>query len=911
MTEIPKSYEPRDVEKKWYAAWQAAGCFRGQPVAGRENYTIVIPPPNVTGILHMGHVLNNSLQDAIVRRARLEGKTACWIPGTDHAGIATQTMVEKHLRKTEKKTRRDLGREEFLKRVWEWREKSGNTILKQLRELGSSCDWERTTFTMDPAYSRSVLTAFVKLFESGRIYRGKRMVNWCPVSLTALSDEEVIMKPQKGFIYKLRYELVDQPGQFLTVETTRPETIPADVALAVHPDDERYKHLIGKTVWRPLGKREPLPIVADTAVDPAFAAGVLKVTPAHDKTDFEIGQRHKLPVIDVLNPDGVLNELAGPELAGMERFAGRKKASQLLLDAGLLVEEKAYENNVGFSERADVPIEPRLTQQWWLRYPRVEEAKQVVRDGLIKFYPERWTKVYLNWLDGIQDWCISRQLWWGHRIPVWYRKGIDKEKLTEADLKDPTKVHVSLDGPADPQNWDQEEDVLDTWASSWLWPIGTLGWPNAEAQQKLGFDALYPTTTLATGADIIFFWVARMIMAGLEFARPGAPVEQRIPFRHVYFNGIVRDKQGRKMSKTLGNSPDPLELIAKYGADGLRFGLLQIAPLGQDVKFDEERVEGGRNFCNKLWNASRFRQMSGEMSDNSSLDAITARLQPALFDEDDHAILAALTDTMRVLEESFAGFEFAAATQKLYSFFWGDFCDWYVEVSKAKLQDAQRKANCLAIQDLVIREFLLLFEPFAPHITEELWHLLGYGAEGTYLQQTRLDTAAGLAAALVAKGVTIDAAATAAVEQLKKVVQLARTLKADKAAAQRRDVKLVFVTTDASWSVLERAAAKIIRMVGAAELTRTTTEPALSATVTPLGTLYLDLGASVDAGAEKAKMAKELEKLNQLIAGTEARLANTAFTSKAPAAVLEGAKKQLADLQAKRAEVERLLKALG
>jgi valyl-tRNA synthetase len=953
MTEIPKSYEPRDVEKKWYAAWLSAGCFRGQPVAGRENYTIVIPPPNVTGILHMGHVLNNTLQDTIIRRARLEGKTACWIPGTDHAGIATQTMVEKHLRKTEKKTRRDLGREEFLKRVWEWREKSGNTILKQLRELGSSCDWERTNFTMNPEYSRAVLTAFVKLFESGRIYRGKRMVNWCPVSLTALSDEEVIMKPQKGFIYKLRYEIVEQPGQFLTVETTRPETIPADVAVAVHPDDERYKALVGKHVWRPLGKREPLPIIADTAVDPKFAAGVLKVTPAHDKTDFEIGQRHKLPVIDLLNPDGVLNEAAGPELAGIERFAARKKASQLLLDAGLLIEEKAYENNVGFSERADVPIEPRLTQQWWLRYPRVEEAKQVVRDGLIKFYPERWTKVYLNWLDGIQDWCISRQLWWGHRIPVWYRKGIDKEKLTEADLKDPTKVHVSLDGPVDPQNWDQEEDVLDTWASSWLWPIGTLGWPDAQRQKECGFDALYPTTTLATGADIIFFWVARMIMAGLEFAGSGeadparaegrvkngeagssgtsafctqrsalgnaAPqaklsveeMKRRIPFKHVYFNGIVRDKQGRKMSKTLGNSPDPLILIDKYGADGLRFGLLQIAPLGQDVKFDEDRIEGGRNFCNKLWNACRFRQMSGEMSDNSSLDAIAARLQPALFDEDDHAILAALTDTMRVLEESFAGFEFAAATQKLYSFFWGDFCDWYVEVSKAKLQDPQRKANCLAIQDLVIREFLLLFEPFAPHITEELWHLLGYGAEGSYLQQTRLDTAAGFTAALAAKGMTIDAAATAAVDQLKQVVQLARTLKADKAAAQRRDVKLVFVTTDASWSVLESASAKLTRMIGAAELSRTTTEPAMSATVTPLGTLYLDLGASVDAGAEKSKLAKELEKLNQHIAGTEARLANTAFTSKAPAAVLEGAKKQLADQQAKRAEIERLLKALG
>ena len=453
------------------------------------------------------------------------------------------------------------------------------------------------------------------------------MVNWCPVSLTALSDEEVEMRPTKGLIYKLRYELVEPTGGLthLTVETTRPETIPADVALAVHPEDERYKALIGKKVWRPLGAREPLPIVGDTAVDPVFAAGVLKVTPAHDKVDFDIGQRHRLPVIDVLNPDGTMHADAGPGLAGLDRFAARKRASEMLKESGALIEEKAYENNVGYSQRAGVPIEPRLMQQWWLRYPRVEEAKQVVRDGLIQFHPERWSKVYLNWLENIQDWCISRQLWWGHRIPVWYLKGLDREKLTPVDLRDPAKIHVSLDGPADPQNWEQEDDVLDTWASSWLWPFATLGWPDAAAQKAAGFDALYPTTTLATGADIIFFWVARMIMAGLEFANPGAPIEKRIPFRHVYFNGIVRDKQGRKMSKTLGNSPDPLDLIAKYGADGLRFGLLQIAPLGQDVKFDEDRIEAGKNFCNKLWNASRFRQMSGPAGDNRSLGAILAR----------------------------------------------------------------------------------------------------------------------------------------------------------------------------------------------------------------------------------------------------------------------------------------------
>jgi valyl-tRNA synthetase len=910
MAEITKSYEPADVESKWYAAWMQAKCFAGTPESGRESYTIVIPPPNVTGILHMGHVLNNTLQDALIRRARLEGKNACWIPGTDHAGIATQTMVEKHLKKTEGKTRYDLGRDEFLKRVWAWRGEKGDMILRQLRQLGSSCDWDRTHFTMDAGYSRAVLDSFVRLYEQGRIYRGKRMVNWCPASLTALSDEEVEMRPTKGFIYKLRYELVDSPGEYLTVETTRPETIPADVALAVHPEDERYRGLIGRTVWRPLGKREPLPIVADTAVDPVFAAGVLKVTPAHDKVDFEIGQRHRLPVLDCLNADGTMNAEAGAELAGMERFAARKKAAELLREHGNLLEEKPYENNVGFSQRAGVPIEPRLTWQWWLRYPRVEEAKQVVRDGLIQFHPERWTKVYLNWLENIQDWCISRQLWWGHRIPVWYRKGLDRDTLTEADLKDPAKVHVSLEGPADPENWVQEDDVLDTWASSWLWPFATLGWPDQGDQAKAGFDAFYPTTTLATGADIIFFWVARMIMAGLEFANPGAPVEKRIPFKHVYFNGIVRDKQGRKMSKTLGNSPDPLDLIAKYGADGLRFGLLQIAPLGQDVKFDEDRIEGGKNFCNKIWNACRFRQMSGPMADNRSLEAIVQRIEAPLLDDDDHALLAALVDTMSTLERGFAEFEFAGATQRLYGFFWNDFCDWYVEVAKARLQDPAAKTHVLAVQDLVIREFLLLFEPFAPFITEELWHLLGYGGDGEYLQNTRLDTVQSFRDVLAARGLRLDEAASRRVEQLKQFTTLARQLKADQSVAQKRDVKLLALADDATWAALEASQAKILKLVGAAAVSRTTSEPAFPAVVTPLGTLYLDTGVKVDPAAERARLTKELGALAKHIAGTEARLSNEAFVSKAPPAVLDGARKQLAEQKAKQTELERLLAAL-
>jgi valyl-tRNA synthetase len=907
MASITKSYEPQEVEKKWYADWLQAGCFTGRADPARKPYTIMIPPPNVTGVLTMGHVLNNTLQDILIRRARLEGCAALWLPGTDHAGIATQTVVEKELRK-EKKTRRDLGREKFVEKVWSWREEKGGIILKQLQALGASADWSRTQFTMDPAYSQAVLKVFVDLYGKGHIYRGKRMVNWCPGSLTALSDEEVEMRPTKGLMYQVRYELTHQPGHYIEVKTTRPETIPGDVAIAVHPEDPRYTDLIGKKVRRPIGPAAEIPIIADAAVDKAFGSGALKITPAHDKVDFEIGQRHKLPPIDVLTPDAKLNELAGPELAGLERFAGRKKAAELLKESGALVKEEPYENNVGYSERAGVPIEPRLTWQWWLKYPRIEEAKTAVRDGHIKFYPERWSKVYLHWLEKIQDWCISRQVWWGHRIPVWYAKGLDKETLTEADLADPTKVHVSLDGPADKDNWVQEDDVLDTWASSWLWPFATLGWPDKAAMEKAGFDYFYPTTTLVTGPDIIFFWVARMIMAGLEFVRPGEPLERRIPFKNVYFTGIIRDQQGRKMSKSLGNSPDPLDLIAKYGADGLRFGIVSIAPQGQDIRFQEDRIEGGKNFCNKLWNACRFRQMNGEMADNSSLGAILARVEPPKFDADDHAILARLLATTREVDRCFTEFEFSAAVQALYGFFWNDFCDWYVEVSKAKLQDPTTKANCLAIQDLVLRQTLLLLHPFIPFITEDLWHQLGYGAEGTFLMRdTQLESPSQIAG----HGLTLDSAAAAQVETLKAVVSQVRAFKAEHGEAASKVSEFVVQASDAHWAVLEDNLAKLKRMTGAGSITRGVMSPTAPATVTAYGSWNLIKQMKGDPAAEKIRLSKELESIAKHIAGTQSRLSNEAFVSKAPPAVLEGVRKQLADQQAKQAELERLLAALG
>ncbi|MDE3084408.1 MAG: class I tRNA ligase family protein, partial [Verrucomicrobiota bacterium] len=547
-----------------------------------------------------------------------------------------------------------------------------------------------------------------------------------------------------------------------------------------------------------------------------------------------------------------------------------------------------------------------------LKYPRVEEAKTAVRDGHIKFFPERWSKVYLHWLENIQDWCISRQLWWGHRIPVWYRRGLDKEKLTEADLKDSAKVHVSLDGPADSENWIQEGDVLDTWASSWLWPLATMGWPDAAEMKKAGFGYFYPTTTLVTGPDIIFFWVARMIMAGVEFAHAGAPLEKRIPFKNVYFTGIIRDTLGRKMSKSLGNSPDPLDLIDKYGADGLRFGIVSIAPQGQDIRFAEERIEFGKNFCNKLWNACRFRQLSGPMADNASLGSILARLDAARFDADDHAILDRLLATTREIERCFREFEFSAAVQALYGFFWNDFCDWYVEVSKSKLQAADTKPNCLAIQDLALRQTLLLLHPFIPFITEELWSLLGYGAAETFLmREGRVEDSSQLATALAGGGVKLDPTQIASVEAMKNFVSQARALKAEHNLASRRDVRFFATAAETAWATIQINLAKLARMAGAAEIVRRDKVEGAPAVVTPLGTLYLDLASTVDAAAEKARLAKELESLTKHIAGTEARLANKAFTDKAPPAVIAGARKQLADQQAKRAELERLLKALG
>jgi valyl-tRNA synthetase len=907
MAEIPKSYEPQGVEQQWYDRWVAAGCFKGKVDHSRESFAVMIPPPNVTGVLHMGHLLNNTLQDIMVRRARQEGKSALWLPGTDHAGIATQSRVEKELRQKEGKTRHDLGREKFIQVASDWRDKHGGIILGQLRKLGASCDWDRTVHTLDAGYSQAVLQTFVTLYERGYVYRGKRMVNWCPVSQTGLSDEEVIMKPSKGSLYRMRYEVAELPGTFLEISTTRPETIPGDAAVAVHPEDDRYKHLIGKHVWRPF-PRAQIPIVGDTAVEKEFGTGVLKVTPAHDRTDFDIGKRHNLPVVDVMNPDGTMNADAGP-LAGVERFKARAMAEKLLEELGALVKTEPYENTVGYSERADVPIEPRLSEQWFIRYPKIDEAKRAVTSGIIKFHPERWTKTYLHWLENIQDWCVSRQLWWGHRIPVWYRKG--------ADRNDPKNLHVSLTAPADAGEWEQDPDVLDTWASSWLWCLATIGWRKpGETTEEL--KHWYPTGALATGPDIIFLWVARMIIAGLELHGPEKKtltddeIRQRIPFKRVYFNGIIRDKLGRKMSKSLGNSPEPLDLIAKFGADGLRFGLLSIAPKGQDILFDEDRVGQGRNFCNKLWNAARFRQMSGPMADNSTLAAVVSRIKASQLDDDDFAILQGLAELTDSTTKNLDEHEFTAYAQGLYSFFWGDFCDWYVEASKARLKDPTLVDNCLAVQDLVLRQFLLLLHPVAPFISEELWHLLGYGPEKDFIQNHHTGSGGDLLRVLRENGIKLSAAKVADVALLREFVASVRGLKSQANQATRRDSVITIVAKDAmAKSLLQSNRDKLSSMAGLAEITFADDAGDRTGSLTSLGTVLLELSGTVDVAAEKVRLAKELAKLEQAVAAGEAKLTNEAFVSKAPPKILEGARKQLDDAKAKRDEIARMLATLG
>jgi valyl-tRNA synthetase len=972
MSEISKAYEPQSVEDKWYQFWLDGKFFVANAQSAKPAYSIVIPPPNVTGVLTLGHVLNNTIQDILARKARMDGKEVLWLPGTDHAGIATQTVVERTLKKSgEIKHRDDLGREKFLERVWEWKEKHGGIIIQQLKKLGASCDWTRERFTMDPEYSRCVQRVFVDLYKKGLIYRGKRMVNWCPASLTALSDEEVIMKEQKGFLYYFKVEVAEAPGTFLTIATTRPETIPGDTAVAVNPKDPRYAHLIGKHVLRPLPVELPreqklIPIIGDEHVDFEFGTGVLKVTPAHDKADYEIYQRqimahHKSvteiksypavePVkpinpIEVIGANGTMTAKAGESLAGLDRFKARKVAVEKLTELGVLEKEEPYTNNVGFSERADVPIEPRLSEQWFLKYPSAEKSRDCVaqedcsgavsapnsavidrRYNKMQFHPQRWAKVYDHWMGGLQDWCVSRQLWWGHRIPVWSAT-FENVSAVEKSLQELRRDFPEFDSLAfvrqdGPTFWistidteiqedleivhglEQDPDVLDTWFSSWLWPFATMGWP----EQTDTLKKFYPTTDLVTGPDIIFFWVARMIMAGYEYMGD-------LPFQNVYFTGIIRDKQGRKMSKSLGNSPDPLDLIAKFGADALRFGVMRAAPLGQDILFDEQNVELGRNFCNKLWNACRFRQMVG--SGGSATGEIQGEIEPALLSSDDKWILLKLDAAIREVTIALNEYKFSDATAALYRFFWSEYCDWYVEASKAVFfgEDTARKANTLAVIDFVLSHTVRMFHPFLPFITEELWHGMGYSTDMPENQGGKTIMFAPWPLPLDDdfKGhYGLDDCYLKIAGAKYELVSQGRNLRREANISTGKKIKFVLKPVN----YLPPHDIEVIRLLLNAEAVEVSenyqpVKGTLTAR-TELGELFLPLEglrSAEELAAEKTRVTKELEKIEAEISKVEQKLANPSFAQKVPPQVLLEHQQRLAEWQAKRAAVKAALDA--
>ena len=886
MEEISKAYEPQAVETKWYSFWQQNDCFTADPDRvsdDRPAYSIVIPPPNVTGVLHMGHVLNNTIQDILARKARMDGKEVLWLPGTDHAGIATQSVVERKLIKDKvMRHRDDLGREVLLKHIWEWKEKHGGIIIDQLKKLGASCDWSRLRFTMDEEYTKCVQQIFVDLYNKGLIYRGKRMVNWCPKSLTALSDEEVIMKEQRSKLYYFKVQVVEESSTWLEIATTRPETIPGDTAIAVNPKDPRYGHLVGKHAVRPLPveNQAHLPIVADEHIDIEFGTGVLKVTPAHDKVDFDIGQRNGVDVIEVISADGKMNELAGEELSGMDRFEARKSASAMLDELGVLTKVEDYNNNVGFSERADVPIEPRLSKQWFLKYPSQDEARNCVSNGAMKFYPERWSKTYDYWMGGLQDWCISRQLWWGHRIPVWYR-GEDE-------------VYCGLDTPKG-DGWIQDSDVLDTWCSSWLWPFATMGWPD-ETQTLKKF---YPTTDLVTGPDIIFFWVARMIMAGYEW-------KGDLPFRNVYFTGIIRDKKGRKMSKSLGNSPDPLELISKYGADALRFGTMRSAPLGQDVLFDEKDVELGRNFCNKLWNACRFRQMQGGATEDE--------IRPELLTSDDRWILLRLGQAIDEVTAAFQAYRFTDATATLYRFFWSEYCDWYIESCKAVFfgEDQERKKNVLAVVDFVMGNMLRLFHPFIPFITEELWHGLGFSNDMPHDQGGSTIMTARWPKRLDKNFIELyglDDSIDRLIDAKHELVTQGRNLRAVYNIPFNKKV-IYYLNPSGQLDELEVAVIKVL--LNAESISNCNDVPKGTPRISSvLGDLYLPLEGLIDFEAEKLRLTKEVNKIEKEIEKVQVKLENTNFTERAPIEVLDEQRARLEEWKTKQVQLTDALISLS
>ena len=860
--ELASKYNPADVEGKWYQYWLDHKLFSSKP-DGREPYTIVIPPPNVTGVLHMGHMLNNTIQDILVRRARMEGKNACWVPGTDHASIATEAkVVNKLAAQGIKKT--DLTRDEFLKHAWEWTDEHGGIILKQLRKLGASCDWDRTAFTMDEKRSESVLKVFVDLYNKGLIYRGVRMVNWDPKALTALSDEEVIYKEEHGKLYYLRYKVEgDAEGRYAVVATTRPETIMGDTAMCINPNDPKNEWLKGKKVIVPLVNRV-IPVIEDDYVDIEFGTGCLKVTPAHDVNDYMLGEKYNLPSIDIFNDNGTLSEAAGLYI-GMDRFDVRKQIEKDLDAAGLLDKVEAYTNKVGYSERTNVVIEPKLSMQWFLKMQHFADmALPPVMNDDLKFYPAKYKNTYRYWMENIKDWCISRQLWWGHRIPAYFLP--EGGYVVAATEEEALKLAKEKTGnPAlTMEDLRQDEDCLDTWFSSWLWPISLFDGINNPGNEEI--DYYYPTSDLVTGPDIIFFWVARMIMAGYEY-------EGKMPFKNVYFTGIVRDKLGRKMSKSLGNSPDPLELIEKFGADGVRMGMMLAAPAGNDILFDDALCEQGRNFCNKIWNA--YRLVSGWTIDDSQPVPEAARLASFWFESKQNEVAAEVADL-------FSKYRLSEALMAVYKLFWDEFSSWYLEMIKpAYGQGIHSSIHSAAIS--YFDNLLHLLHPFMPFITEELWQQMYEREEGESLMVCPLTI-----------NTYVDGETVRQFEVVKEVISNVRSIRLQKNIAQKETLELQVVGENP----IAEFNPVIMKMcnLSAIDVVDTKTEGAASFMV---GTTEyaVPLGNMIDVEAEIARMEAELKHKEGFLQGVMKKLSNEKFVNNAPAAVLELERKKQADAE--------------
>lgn len=896
MPELPKTYNPQAAEEYWYAYWESQRYFHAEVNPHKSPYTIVIPPPNVTGILTMGHVLNNTIQDVFIRWRRTQGYETLWMPGTDHAGIATQNVVEKTLLK-EGKTRHDLGREKFLERVWQWKDEYGGAIIKQLKKLGASCDWERERFTMDEGLSNAVQEMFIRLFNKGLIYRGKYIVNWCPKDHTAISDDEVNHTEQKGHLWYIKYP-IKGTDEYAVVATTRPETMLGDTAVAIHPADERYGHLIGKTVMLPLAERE-IPIIADEYVDPKFGTGMVKITPAHDPNDYWVGQRHKLPQINVMTVSATMSDDAPAKYRGMDRFEARKAVVKDLEAAGLLVKVEDHVLAVGRCYRCETIIEPYLSDQWFVKMkPLAEPALRVVLDGTIKFHPERWVKVYDHWMTNIRDWCISRQLWWGHRIPVWYCSTQECAYLVASKAR--PEEHCPECGGT---SFHQDEDVLDTWFSSWLWPFSTLNWPEDTPDLRY----FYPTNLLVTGPDIIFFWVARMIMAGMEVmgevplpdGSPRTNPKDLVPFHHVYFTSIVRDAQGRKMSKSLGNSPDPLDVIAEYGADALRFTILYLAPLGQDVLFSVDKCEIGRNFANKIWNAGRFLLLNKEQLGEEKIEELLAAEDAASrsmmlgdhLDLADRWILSRLHSTITDLTAALDNFEINQATKLLYDFAWHDFCDWYVEMVKSRLygdEPREIKQNVLARSLGVFDHMLRMLHPFMPFVTEELWTKVARRKPGESIVITPFPAP---------DNSLVDMETEEEMAFVQRLIETVRTIRAEIGIPPVKEVQLRIRFHDkqraSSIAKYSSYLSRLARVGQIDHLDGNVHPKAAASAVVDSEEIFVPLEGLIDLAVERARLQKEIARIQLMLEGIRKKLENSNFTSRAPKEVVQNEQMKL------------------